>query len=108
MIVNELHIAAIQLHQKVEPGIISQFIKKIERLDLRLCQRPYIRKPASRLNVLPLIDCRKQSRVPVENGDIEIRLFTFGHFAATVRFNRLKQYSSKIRSVASHLVKDRG
>ena len=108
VIVRKLHITALQFHHQVKLRIISQLVQKIKRFDLRWRQRLNICKPASRFDVLPLIDCRKQSREPVENWNIEIRLFTFGNFTAAIRFNRLEQYSSKIRTATAHLVKDRG
>src|SRR5258708_23990010 len=107
MIVHELHISGLKLHRQVQRWVVRQFVEQIKCLELKGAERCDPWKAAGRLDVLSLIDRRDQSRVPVEDGNGEIRFTTFRNFTASVSLNRIEQDSKEVRPAAVHLIEDR-
>src|SRR6185369_2968623 len=87
MIVDELNIPRLKFHQQVESWIVRELVQQIKCFDLLRCKWGYTRKAASRLNVLPLVFCRNQALVIIEDRNREIRFSAIRHLTASIRLN---------------------
>src|ERR1700756_162606 len=85
VVVNKLHVTWLELHTKMEAGIIGEFVEQIERLDVSLCQSRRIGKSLCTVDILALVETGQESRVPTQHRDFEIWLFALRHLASPVR-----------------------
>src|ERR1700689_1551992 len=107
VIVNKLHVTWLELHTKMEAGVICEFVEQIERLDVSGCQSRRIGKALCTIDILTLIETRQESRVPIQHRDFKVWLFPPRSLASPVRCDRIKQERGKIRMRAQHLVINR-
>src|SRR5262249_14318241 len=107
VIVYDLNISRLELHEHMKRRIVRQRIEKIERFCLNASQRSDARESASRFDVLTLIQSRKISLVPREHRNAEVGLVPFGYFAPPISFKGCKQRLEEVGPAPAHLVEDR-
>src|SRR5262249_61539709 len=92
VVVDQLYVARTKLHLYIQRRVVGQRVEHIQRLDLSGGESRNIRRPARRFDVLPLIDRREQSLMPVEDRDGGVWVLSGVHFSSPGRFDRLRQY----------------
>src|SRR5216684_1843864 len=102
VVVHKLYIAGLELHRQIQVRIVRQFVEQIQSFNLKGTERCDSRKAAGRLDILSLIDCGKQTLVPVENRNGEVGFAGFRNFTTSIRFNRGEQNPEEIRPAAPH------
>src|SRR3954462_1882685 len=106
MIVNELHVARLKPHAKMQSGAVCERVKEIERLDVSRRQSRRNGKPLRTIDILALIEPGQEPRMPIQHRDFKIWLFVLRHLASPVCRDRIKQESGKVRTSVEHLVVD--
>src|SRR5580693_48888 len=108
VVVHELHVARLELHEHVQLGIVGQRIEQVERLDMGGRQARGVGEALGGVDVLALVDRGEEALVPAERRNLEIGLLAFRHLAASVGGHRLEQELQQVGPAAVHFVEYRG
>ncbi len=108
VVVNELHVAGLQRHREMQRRVVAQRVEQVQRFDLQLARGRRIGEALRRIDVLALVDRRQPAVEPAEHRDLEIRLRTRRHFAASVGGQRLEQLGCQVGAPRAQLVVQRG
>ena len=104
VVVNELHVAGLQLHPKMQLGVIGQRIEQVQRLDVRRCQAHGALEPLRAVDVLALVEHRQAALVPGQRRDRHPGQGALGHFAPAVGGDRVEQQGQQVGAQFPHAV----
>ncbi len=89
MVVDKLHITLFQTRAHVHLRIVPESIQHVQSLDVSRAQRHGALEALRAFNVLTLVGDRQVAGVPVEHGDLYVRLGAGRDLAPAVRSDRI-------------------